>query len=470
MRRSRVARTGGWWFAIVALMLALLAFGRVARAADTALDLALAQAQRLVVPAGTVVMAASASPDGHWTFANGKGERFTAATADEMARMTSVLAPEARAAGARLMLVVTESSVFGQADALAKLPREATVRLSTVTGVYPLTGTPPQQVQVSPKLRVEIGERAAFDEVLLQLDKSLARGGIRVLALDPSGPPTLARRPPIDAASKADLIEKLDPVRLRDAISALGGQTVVVTGRLDGKFLNFQVSGGPDRSVIADDLIAAAAANDVNLVILDAAAGRQPGARNWLWLRAELQGADALHPDAGLDALLGAFASEARPLNVRLTRLDAERVTMIAVPGAAAPTSTAGAIGEALGRVAADLSSGVTGRIEPTAIYIHLVSAARQRELDRRLIRGLPAWATWGYLGLLLLGAVGTPVSRRWWAKIWPPETAADYPNRTGLQAARAIRFVAYGLLFMPATAIAAAPTAVVSVIQRRVP
>ena len=32
----------------------------------------------------------------------------------------------------------------------------------------------------------------------------------------------------------------------------------------------------------------------------------------------------------------------------------------------------------------------------------HLVSATRQRELDRRLIRWLPSWATWGYLATLL--------------------------------------------------------------------
>ena len=215
--------------------------------------------------------------------------------------------------------------------------------------------------------------------------------------------------------------------------------------------------------MIADDLISSAVSGDVNLIILDAAAGRQPGARNWLWLRAELQGADALHPDSGLDALLGAFGSQARPLSVRLTRLDPDRVTMIAVPGIAAPPSTAGAIGEALGRVASDLTSGVTGRIEPSAIHMHLVSAARQSELDRRLIRWLPAWMTWGYLGLMLLGALGSAVSRRWWAKIWPPETAADYPNALGLQAAKAVRGVAYGLMFMPAVAVVAVLMALVS-------
>jgi hypothetical protein len=443
------------WLAILGV------FVPSAGAAESGLDLALAQARRLVAAAGTVILAADASQEGHWTFANGKGERFTAASPDELARMTSVLAPEAKEAGARLIIVVTEQSVFGRAEALAKLPREAAIRLSTATGVYALVGRPPRQIQVSPKLRVEIGERAAFDEVLAQLDRSLARGGIRVVALQPGAAETLARRPALDIRGRGDLIERIDPVRLKDALSRLRGQTVVVTGRLEGRLLNFQVAGGPERSINVEDLIAAAAAGDANLIILDAPAGRQPGTRNWLWLKAEVQGVDALHPDAGLDALLVAFATEARQLDVRLTARDEARVALIAVPGAAAASSTAATIGEALGRVASDLSGQVTARIEPTAIHMHLVSAARSRELDRRLISWLPAWVTWGYLGLLVLGALGTRVSRRWWARLWPPERAADYPTAIGLQAARAVRLVAYALIFMPAVAIAAAPMAV---------
>lgn len=445
-------------------VVAVLMLASAAGAAEGPLDVAIAQAQRLVVPADTTVLAASASSEGHWTFVNAKGERFTAATPDEMARMTGVLAAGTKEAGGKLVVVVTEASVFGQAEAMAKLPREASLRLSTATGLYALTGSSPRYIQISPRLRVEVGERAAFDEILLQLDKSLARGGIRVIALVPGGPETLVRRVGIDGKAPADLIERIEPVRLKNAIAGLRGQTIVVTGRLDGRLLHFQVSGGPDRSVIADDLIAAATTADANLIILDAAAGRQPGARNWLWLRAEVKGIDTLTPDSGLDALLDKLATDARPLNIKMQRLDADSAVMIAVPG---PSAT-GAIGDALGRVTADWSGQVTGRIEPTAIHMYMVSAARQRELDRRLVRWLPAAATWGYLGLLLLGATGARVSRRWWAKVWPQETATDYSSAIGLQAARAVRGVAYVLVFVPATAIAAAPMSLAGAALRR--
>ena len=66
----------------------------------------------------------------------------------------------------------------------------------------------------------------------------------------------------------------------------------------------------------------------------------------------------------------------------------------------------AGGLVETLTRAATSVSNDVTGRIESTAIHLHLISVARERELDRRLIAGLPSGFTWGYLALLLIGAL----------------------------------------------------------------
>ncbi len=435
-------------------------------AAGDGLARAIEQAARMVVPDGTVVLAASASQEGHWTFVNAKGERFTVATPDEMKRMLGVLAPGAALADTKLVLVLAEDSVFSRNEGLAALPRPASLRLSTATGVYALHDGPARTAQVSPKLRLEIGERAAFDEVLAQLDRSLSRGGIRVIALEPGAPAILSPRPALDKTGRGDLVERIDPYRLKDALSGLRRQTVLVTGRLADGLLHFQAPGGPDRSIIAADLVAAAERHDVNLIILDAAAGRQPGARNWLWLKAKVKGADALAADSGLDALLGTLATETRPLTVRLASATADRVTMIAVPGEAAKSTTGGIV-DALTRAATGMSNDVTGRIEPSAIHMHLVSAARQRELDRRIFASLPSGLTWGYIALMLLGPLGSSVSWRWWNKIWPPEQRAEYGNAFGYQAARAVKLAIYAIVVMPATAIGAAPIAVVSGMRR---
>jgi hypothetical protein len=447
-----------------AFLAALLCIGLspAARAESDGLARAIEQTARMVVPDGTVVLAASASQEGHWTFINAKGERFTAASPDEMKRMPGVLAPAAKDTETRLVLVLTEDTVFSQASALAALPRPVTLRLSTALGIYPLHDGPPRVAQLSPKIRAEIGQRAAFDEILAQLDRSVARKGIRVVALQSGAPAILLSRPVIDKSGKPELIEPIDPYRLRDALPALRGQTVLVTGRLADGLLYFQVSGGPDRSLIAADLVDAAERCDVNLIILDTPSGRQPGARNWLWLKAELSGADAWHADSGLDGLLATLATDARPLTVRLTKATADRVTMVAVPSAVT-SSASGGIVDALTRAALGVTNDVTGRIEPAAIHMHLVSASRQREWDSRLVRWLPASATWGYLALALLGLAGIPASWRWWNKLWPPENRGEYANAFGYQAARVVKLVIYAIVFMPLTAMAAAPVALLA-------
>ena len=448
----------------IAFLCALLCVGVAtsARAQTDGLARATEQTSRLVVPDGTVALAASASQEGHWTFVNTKGERFTAATPEEMKRMRGVLAPAAKDAETRLVLVLAEDTVFSHSSALAALPRPAALRLSTALGVYPLLDGPPRVVQASPKIRVEIGQRAAFDEILAQLDRSVARKGIRVVSLQPGAPAVLNARPAIDKSGRGEPIESIDPYRLRDALPALRGQTVLVTGRLADRLLYFQVSGGPDRSLIVADLVDAAQRNDVNLIILDTPSGRQPGARNWLWLKAELTGADAWHADSGLDGLLATLATEARPLTVRLTMAASDRVTLVAVP-AAVTASASGGIIDALTRAASGVTNDVTGRIEPTAIHMHLVSSARQRELDSRLVRWLPGSVTWGYLAFALLGLAGLPASWQWWNKLWPPENRTEYANAFGYQAARVVKLALYAVIFMPLTAIAAAPAALLA-------
>ena len=49
---------------IIAAVLACALVPTTAGAADTALDLAVSQAQRLIVPSGTTILAASVSPEG----------------------------------------------------------------------------------------------------------------------------------------------------------------------------------------------------------------------------------------------------------------------------------------------------------------------------------------------------------------------------------------------------------------------
>src|SRR5262249_10947582 len=137
---------------------------------------------------------------------------------------------------------------------------------------------------IKPNLLVDLRERKAFQEAVWQLARPLSKASVRVLALEPGGPTALAPSPRIDPESKRALIDVIDPASLPAALAALGGQTVLVTGRLEGRLIYVQPASGSERSIILSDLIKAAEEADLNLVVLRAGATpRQPGGRNWLW-------------------------------------------------------------------------------------------------------------------------------------------------------------------------------------------
>ena len=449
----------------LALLILLVSTAAQMAAASDELDRALGQMQRLVVPSTTSLLAAEAA-EGHWTFVNGRGEKLTVATSAEMYRMPAILTPEVGGPDRKLVIVLTESSAFAGPSSLALLPKDAAVKLSSATGIYDFTTGAPARVRVSPHIDIKIADRAGFQEIVRQLDRSLTRGGLRVISLDPAAQASLAPRPLPDA-KRSELVERLDSLRLKDAIGTLRGQTVLITGRVEGKLLYAQASSGPDRSIIINDIVEAAAGAEANLIILETSSGRQPGSRNWLWQRSEVKGFNTLPVDAGLDALLEIIAGDGPPLALSVSETTTNRVTML---GVSEPTNISGSIGSRLSRAAADLTNNMTGKIEPTSIRMHLVSSERQRELDRRLVRWLPSWAAWGYLVLVALGTAASPLAWRWWGRLWPPEQQSDYPGRVGLQLARAARLLIFVLIFTPLVALAAAPVALLKGLRNGLP
>jgi hypothetical protein len=107
-----------------------------------------------------------------------------------------------------------------------------------------------------------------------------------------------------------------------------------------------------------------------------------------------------------------------------------------------------------------NLLGDLTGKVVMAGLEANVRSAERQQELDQRVIPGVPYDVQMGYLGLIVLGLIGVPVSRTWWRKLWPPETASEYAVRSGYVAARLIRALVFLVLFLPLTAPVSAPYA----------
>jgi hypothetical protein len=402
-----------------------------------------------VGPRGTA-LAADVGAEGHWTFVNRAGERFTAGTPDELGRVTSVLAPETSAQQGPLTVVLGEGAVFRNRAALKDLPKGWELRMMVGSTSYPLLrrgegAAERLYAQVRRSVVVEVAERQPFTEAMWQLDRPLARANVRVLALEPGGPQTLSSAPKIETGTGRALVDSIDPYKLADAMRSLRGQTVIVSGRIDGRLLYFRSGSGPERSLIVDDLTAAAEAADVNLIVLQSAAPRQPGSRNWLWQRIEVDGLDAAMQRATLaDFLDGLAAGQGRlTVTVREAGLGRVRLTAVPLPDESAPLS-------GVGSVLTELVSDVTGRVVTSAIDASLTSAERERELEQRIIPGIPSDIQFGYLGMLIIGLMGLPAALAWWRRVWPAERREEYGVAIGYHAARLVRLVVFALAFLP--------------------
>lgn len=424
--------------------------GKVARYGSGSLERAATHIKTLPATGEGAALAAHATPEGHWKFVNREGEVFTAGTPDELQRAVPTLLPDAPA-NSKLTLYLTEDTVFGERALLDALPERASLRIVIGRESYPLIraeedGAETLYTAVRPHLRVELKEPALLAEAIAQLERPLSRSNIRTLALEPGGPRTLASAPRIDAATRSALVDTIDPAALKDTLSSVRGQTVLVTGCMEDNLLMFRPASGPEQGIKIVDVIDAAAASDVNLVILHAPVPRQPGGRNWLWQRIAVGGLDDALKRATFGDFLDALGASRGTLRVSAGREGSSRVIIRAVPEASASEPITGVVGEWLTTVASEL----TGNVVMSAVEMHARDEARQQELDSRIIPWLPSGIQFAYLAGLVAGVMGWNVAAGWWARLWPREERTEYRSAVGYRAAQVARFLAFFLLFLP--------------------
>ena len=404
-------------------------------------------------------LAARVSQEGHWTFINAAGETFTAASDVEVKRGLEILLP-ALGEG-RPTVILTGDSIFERPAFLAQLPKGATLALGWGDETIKLTTTGANAgvrylAELMPNLLIELTNAAAFDEAIRQLRRPLDRQAFRVLKLEPAGPRMFAATPRIDKATGRAEVDAIDPTYLLAALRGLRGQTAVLVGRVDGDNLVVAPDTGPQRTLLAVDLMAAAAAADVDVLVLKSSGAQQPGGRNWLWLRIDVKGLETALGHATLADFFNALGSTSNRLVLSAARPTPTRTTLdLRQASGVASTATTT---EKISSVLADAVAGLAGNVVHQGAVANFRSADRQVELERRLVPFIPSLVQWLYGGLLALGLLGAPLAWRWWQQLWPAEQASDYPNRIGFAAARGVRGSIFAVLFMPAVALAAAP------------
>ena len=429
-------------------------------ASTRALDRVAAHIKTLPLRTDATVLAAEATPEGHWRFVNKAGETITAGTPEELRRVASLLVPDAKAE-ARLHLYLTEDTIFARRTALKDLPRGSELHLFVAEESYRIlrrSEGPNERLfaEIRSNLVVELSDAKDFAEAAWQLRRPLNKAHIRVLALDAGSATRLASSPRLDPASKKALIDSIDPASLTAALGAVRGQTVLVSGRIEGDLLHFKGASGPERSLIVKDLFQAAEGADVNLIVLHAASTpRQPGGRNWLWQKVEVKGLEDALQRARVADFYNALAPPNGRFGVTVKAAGKRRTHLHVAPIADLPKVPAA---RPLSDILADAASSLTGRVITAGIDANIMSAAHQRDLDWRLFSVLPANVQIGYFALVLIGFLGVPLARVWWAHLWPPENPAEYAGRTGYWAARLVRDSLFVAVFLPLTAPLSAP------------
>ncbi len=410
-------------------------------------------------------LAADVSPEGHWTFVNPAGERFTSASPDELKRVVPTLAPEAAKPGVRLVLAVTEDAIFRQRQHFLSLPlasdRRTDVLIVVGSDAYPVLrrgerGKEQLAAEIRPNILIELSERRLFDEAVWQLAHPLKRSQIRVLAVETGGPEKVSASPRLDPQTQRALTDQVSPAGLEGALRALARQTVLITARRDGDLLAFRPSSGPEHTRPLKDVLAAAEAADVNLVILQSSNPRQPGARSWWWGSISVGRLDDALGRDHLADFLNAIASPQAKLLVSAQDDAAGRIRLSAraLKDESSPRT---GIGDAL----SELASNIVGQVVVSGVEASLRDRVRETELDRRMVPWVPSLVQWAYAGLLALGLMGHATASQWWGRIWPAEARENYGGVFGYMAARAVRGVVYAVLFMPLVALASAPLAV---------
>ncbi|MEZ5853079.1 MAG: hypothetical protein R3D68_20790 [Hyphomicrobiaceae bacterium] len=410
---------------------------------------------------GRMPLAAAATAEGHWRLTNAAGEVITAANGPEMARAIRTLSAGAGTAEARLSLHLSEDSVFRFRHMLDDLP--ATAELNVVIGkesfALTRTGTgltAKLHAQVRPGIMVEIGRaeaggRRLFDEAVWQLARTFNRADVRILSLEPGGPGRLPAVTTRDPLTKANAIDRVDPERLPQLLANLRGQTAIVTGRVEGGMLFHRSGTLAERSTPLDGLTRAAEAADVNLIVLQTNTGLQPGARNWLWQRARVPGLEQALQRPDFAAFLAGLVGPEQRMLVSVSGADTARASLRVTPfEEGARTGPLRPLTNTLD----DVVSHVTASVVVHGASASLRSADRQRELDRRIVPGIPSDLQFFAIGNAILGLFAWGLSRRAWRRLWPPETREEYASALGYGAARIVREAAFALLFLPLTGV----------------
>ena len=409
-------------------------------------------------------IAASVSDDGHWHLMNGKGEGVTVSGSEELDTALKWMVGEDFNRDRRLItFYIAEDGLFRNPEFIKILPARARHVVVSRGKTYPVLtkrvgGLDVLYGKLRKNIEVPLESVEVFREAVWQIEQPLKRSSIRLLVLAPDGAKK-APVTPIIGTSGLPEPDIVDAYALKDVFGSLRGQTVMLTGKVDGDLLYFKKSGEADLSIFVTDIAKAARANDINLIVLNIGKSRQPGRRDWLWRKVGINGLERAVLQKSFGDFLSVLGEGRGGFDIRLDGTKRKRALITAkqrVMSKDILDIEDGQEYDPFDSIVTDVVSAIRGDYVVGSIVAEMRSSSRQVELDSRIIPGIPSDWQFFYLGSIILGLLGFPAARRWWHRLWPPEDHAEYRTRAALGGAVAIRWVLFLAVFLPIVGVAA--------------
>jgi hypothetical protein len=349
-----------------------------------------------------------------------------------------------------MSLYLSEESVFENRVSLNELPQDTDLHVVTDAGSFPVSrkGSGDAAI-VSARIRSNIStvltDRALFDETVAYLGRSMNKLNIRTIAIESDAPGLLLSAPTLDVETKVPLVDRLEPSQLAQAFRPIRGQTALIIGRVENGKIFFEASNGTDVSRDIDEFVRAARQNDVSLVILQTDTTRQPGGRNWLWQRIEVDGLNDAARTATFGDFLDVLAAKRGGFDLTASRETSGRIQIVANP-----SDAASGISNQASTALAETLSHFTGEVIAKAVDIHGRDQSAETESDAEIIPGIPSYIQIPYAISFLAGLMSLPMLRRWWERVWP-QHVADAGAGRGIKIVTGLpRQLAFILAFIP--------------------
>ena len=398
-------------------------------------------------------VAAEALEGGAWRFRNAAGDTITATGPEGVRGALTGLAPDLAASGDRLSFYLSQDAAFTGAASLDAFPDGAKLHVLVDDQPYPLLRSGKGEAarlfaEIDSNAVVAMADEKLFGEAMWQLKRPLGKSGVRVASLEAGGPKFLPGAG-LRSAEGLPQAEAIDAAAFASGLSAMRGQTLIVTGQIDGEALKFTGISGASGSVPVAGLMAAARKQDVNILLLDAGTPKQPGGTTWLWQERGIAHLDKAMEQASLGDFISALGRGQGRLEIAADWGDSGHVRLTAAPARAATPAASGeaesaGIGERTLDFAAELTKSLAGQVVPSSATASLNSRDTQWDLDNRLIPGIPAWLQYWYAINWVAGLLGFSQARWWWRGITRTRAAVlSWPWRALYEAG-------YWLIFTP--------------------